>query len=244
MNPDSANEKNNRYDDGKIISFTSHAEKRKPADPPPAPPREPLINLPPVTKALLAVFLGIHLWLTFMMDDVGRYAVYENFGFIAGAYNGHAPAHWWTLWLGPFSYMALHGGWTHLVMNGTMMMAFGTGCERWMGGKRLLALFLLCGVAAALVQYMVNPVSTNPVIGASGGLSGLFAAVLIMIQRSGTVPLGRFGIWPFILVWIGISVVFGMMAPPGGGAIAWPAHIGGFLSGFLFLGPVMRYVRR
>lgn len=207
------------------------------------PPREPLINLPPVTKAMIALFLIIHLVLNFGMDNVGRYAVFENFGFVAGAYAGHAPAPFWSLLVGPFTYMFLHGNWTHLLMNGAMMMAFGAGCERWLGGRRLLALFILCGLASALIQFLFDPSSTNPVIGASGGLSGLFAAVLIMIQRSGAGAMGRFGIWPFIVIWIGISVIFGMMGAPGGGIIAWPAHIGGFLSGFLFLKPVMRYIR-
>ncbi|MBU0800690.1 MAG: rhomboid family intramembrane serine protease [Alphaproteobacteria bacterium] len=207
------------------------------------PPHEPMINLPPVTKIILGLFIVIHLVLQFGIDDVERYRVFEHFGFVAGGYSGNAPVALWSLLLGPFTYMFLHGNWMHLIMNGAMMMAFGTGCERWMGGRRFLVLFILCGLASAFVQFLFDPASTNPVIGASGGLSGLFAVVLLMMQERGLGGTSRFGIWPFIIIWIGISVIFGLMGAPGGGVIAWPAHIGGFLSGFLFFKPVMRFVR-
>jgi membrane associated rhomboid family serine protease len=121
-----------------------------------------------------------------------------------------------------------------------MLAAFGTGVDRWIGGKRMLALFVLCSFASTLVHFLFNPFSTDPVIGASGGLSGLFAAILIMMQQKGLVPTGRYGLWPLIIIWIGISVLFGMVEAPGGGAVAWAAHIGGFLAGFVFLKPVLK----
>lgn len=201
---------------------------------------EPMINLPPVTKWLLAAIILIHLVINFGMDDVQRYGVFETFGLVAAHYTTDMPAPLWAKLAGPFTYMFLHGTWLHLGLNGAMLAAFGAGCERWMGGRRLFILFYLCCLASALVQFAVAPESTNPVIGASGGLSGLFAAVLLMMQQRGYGAGGRFGIWPFIFVWIGLSVLFGMTGAPDGSAVAWPAHIGGFLAGFLFLKPVMR----
>jgi membrane associated rhomboid family serine protease len=200
----------------------------------------PMINLPPLTKWAVGLMILIHLLTNFAIDDVQRYWVFEHFGFIAAAYTDAMPLPVWSLIAGPFTYVLLHGSWMHLFMNGAMLMAFGTGCERWMGGRRLLLLFTLCSLAALAVQLAFAPDSTNPVIGASGGISGLFAAVLVMMQRQGYTGNGRFGIWPFILLWIGISVLFGMMGAPDGSTIAWPAHIGGFLAGFVFLKPVLR----
>lgn len=205
------------------------------------PAAEPLINLPPVTKFLILAFLAVHIVTNFFMDDIARYDVFTHFGLVTGAYTGHAPAPLWAKIVGPFTYAFLHGSWPHLLMNGFMMMAFGAGVERWLGGRRLLALFMLCSLASALVQFGFTPEATDPVIGASGGLSGLFAAVLMMMQQRGLGNAGRYGIWPFVFLWIGLSVLFGMMGGPDGSLIAWPAHIGGFLAGFLFLKPVMRW---
>lgn len=234
-------------DDDNIVSLSEAARKRRHHtgndNSPPPPPHEPMINLPPVTKYAVAFLVLVHLGLAFGVDDVTRYWVFEHFGFVAGGYTGAAPLPWWSLVLGPLTYMALHGSWMHLGMNGAMMVAFGAGCERWMGGRRLFVLFVLCGLVSALVQFAYAPQSTDPVIGASGGLSGMFAAVLVMLQQRGLGGRGRYGIWPFVFLWIGISVLFGTMGAPDGSVVAWPAHIGGFLAGFIFIGPVMRFVR-
>ena len=102
----------------------------------------------------------------------------------------------------------------------------------------MLIFFVLCGLCGAALHFALNPFSVYPVVGASGGLSGFFAAALVMINRGRTgasIGSGRYGMWPFILLWIGISVLFGMMGSPDGGAIAWAAHVGGFLGGFAVL---------
>jgi len=139
--------------------------------------------------------------------------------------------------------MFLHGSWTHLLLNTVMTTAFGAGVERLMGARRMIIFFVLCSLTAALIHFAVSPSSPNPVIGASGGLSGLFAAVLVMMQKMGMGGAGRYGIWPFVILWVGVSIMFGMMGAPGGGSVAWVAHIGGFLAGFIFLKPVMRYIK-
>jgi membrane associated rhomboid family serine protease len=205
--------------------------------------KEPLINLPTMTKNLLLAFLLIHLATNFAMDDVARYELYETLGFVAGHYTGLAPTNIMSQIFSPVTYMFLHGSWMHLAMNGFMMLAFGAGCEKLIGGRRLLALFLITGVISVIVQFFSDMTSLTPVIGASGGLSGLFAAVLYMMYSQGQLPASRFGIWPFIGIWIAISVIFGLFTTPGGSTIAWPAHIGGFLAGFLIYKPVMKYIR-
>jgi len=203
-------------------------------------PSEPMINLPPVTKALIAVIVVIHLAVMFALDPPDRFWVYDMLGFTPGTYTGKADVPLWSLLLSPVTYMFIHGSWLHIGMNGVMLMAFGTGAERWMGGKRMFTLFFLCGLVAALVQFILSPFSLNPMVGASGGLSGLFAAVLVMLQSQGRLGGGRYGIWPFAALWIGISFIFGLLGGPDGSAIAWAAHIGGFLAGLALIKPVWR----
>lgn len=234
-------------DDGeneKVVRFPSLAErdrKRREEQKRNRPPREPMINLPLAAKFLVLSFILIHLALQFVPEP-GQYWIYDHFGFVAGRYTGRAEFGWYAL-IAPFTYMFLHGGWMHLILNTFMTAAFGAGVERLMGPRRMLVFFVLCSLAAVLVQFALSPFSTDPVIGASGGLSGFFAAILILMQKMGVGGAGRYGIWPFVALWVAISVLFGMMGAPGGGAVAWAAHLGGFAAGFLLLKPVMRYMK-
>lgn len=201
-------------------------------------PREPMINLPPVTKIMLAALLIPHLLVHYGMDAPMRYWVFEHFGFTPAYYTSDFPG--WPAFAGPFTYMWLHASWLHIGMNGVMLTAFGAGIEKWMGGKRMLILFVLTGLAACLFHFILSPFSTHMMIGASGGVSGLFAAVLIMLQSQGRLGAGRYGILPFVGLWIGISFIFGLLGGPDGSAIAWAAHIGGFIAGLVLFKYVLR----
>ena len=87
-----------------------------------------------------------------------------------------------------------------------------------------------------IVEMIIHPFSGFPVIGASGAESGLFAAILILLQRQGQLPTGKYGIWPFAAFWIILSVVLGFVGGQlMGGEIAWAAHLGGFIAGFALL---------
>lgn len=207
------------------------------------PAAEPMINLPPATKLLLAVFIFIHIFIVAALDAEGRYDVYQTFGFIPGYYTGMMDPYGWERLYGPLTYAFLHGSWIHLFMNGAMLMAFGAAFEKRAGGRRMLALFFLCSLAAAAVHFVFNLHSDSPVIGASGGLSGLFAATIALMRDDPRLGFGgRRGLWSFAALWVGLSILFGIGGGPEGAAIAWQAHIGGFAAGFLLLGPVMRFV--
>jgi membrane associated rhomboid family serine protease len=206
--------------------------------PPPPSAREPLINLPPVTKYFIFLLIAIHGALQLFTEEQ-RGWIYSHFGFVAGAYTGHAPFTA-TAIIAPLTYMLLHGSWMHVGMNCVMLAAFGAGLERMMGGRKLLILFVLCGLAAIAVQFIAYPASTDPVIGASGGITGFFAALLVVMQQMNG-NRGRYGLWPLIIVWIAVEATFGLTgAGPGGGNVAWIAHIGGFLAGLFLVKPVLR----
>ena len=107
-------------------------------------------------------------------------------------------------------------------MNAAMLMAFGAGVERYYGAKRYILFFILCGVLSLIPELIFNPDLQYPLVGASGALSGLFAAILIILQNEGRLPVGKYGIWPFAGLWIGISVLFGLFGSQMAGApIAW-----------------------
>ena len=195
--------------------------------------REPIINMPPVTKYLLGVIISLYLLTGVVLSGDQSDWVIGHFGFIPEKF-ADSP---FDAYLGAslFAHMFLHGSWMHIIMNGFMLAAFGSGVERWLGARRVLALFIVSGLVGALAHYVLNTNSPYPMIGASGGLSGLFAAAIVMLNRGQREMGGRFGILPFALIWIGVSVGFGMLGGPDGSQIAWAAHVGGFLGGLIFL---------
>src|SRR5690606_4715677 len=113
--------------------------------------------------------------------------------------------------------------------------AFGSGLEKWLGSRRMLILFFASGLFGVAAHFILNIGSEYPLIGASGGLSGFFAAAIVMLNRGQREMGGRVGILPFALIWIGLSSGLGMLGGPDGSMIAWAAHVGGFLGGFVIL---------
>jgi membrane associated rhomboid family serine protease len=206
---------------------------RFPGNEPPAPKkRVPMFNLPPFTKILIGVIIAIHfcVWGLSLINPGTEYLIYSYGGFVPASWSGSLPFMWWTpLTLISFSF--LHGGWLHLGVNTLMMMAFGSGVEKWLGWKRMLILFAGSSIAAAFFQFISAPNSPIAVIGASGAISGFFGAMILMMKQQRALGNSENSIMPFVLIWILTSVIFGMMGAPDGTPIAWLAHIGGFLSG-------------
>ena len=236
-----SNDNKNKNDDNNVVDFKTPRKKITNTHTPSektATPSEPLINMPPFTKYLLLALVGIHLIVTFILSDEQRQWVISHLGFIPGRFTGEADFEALAL-LTPFTSMFLHGGWIHLAMNAVMLLAFGSGIERWMSGKKMIAFFIACGLLGTACHFALNIHSINPVIGASAGISGLFAAALVMLNKNTVGMTGKFGLWPIAIFWVAISVVFGFVDNPQmgveSGEIAWAAHVGGFLGGFLVL---------
>ena len=158
----------------------------------------------------------------------------------------------WTV----LTYGLLHADWSHIGLNGLWLLAFGTPVARRIGPMRFLALCLSASVAGAAAHYVTHPTDLQPVIGASAAVSGCMGAALRFMFQSeapGTgsdgpadarkVPLTRLPdmlrnrrVMTFLLVWFVTNLIFGLGSVPFGltsGAVAWEAHIGGFLFGIL-----------
>lgn len=141
-----------------------------------------------------------------------------------------------------FSALFLHADWVHLLGNLVFLLIFGLPAERVMGGWRFLVLFLVGGAAANLAAVLAIDAPDRVIIGASGAVSAVIGAYLALFPgaKLGVVlPLGLF--LEFVRVpaslliglWALLQVVFAYSGPAFG-AVAWPAHIAGFLFGIVF----------
>lgn len=193
----------------------------------------PLINLPPATKYLTGVLIVIHilLWIsTDLFHAINADLVFYNFGFVPARLTDFSQFSFLSL-ASLLTFTFLHGGWMHLFINAISLAAFGTGVEKFLGARRMLLIFFLTSLIAALSHLAVSPFSPMPIVGASGGVSGLFGAVLVFLQYNGQLAQTKNRILPIVIVFLLISVLFGYLGAPDGSPIAWIAHIGGFISG-------------
>lgn len=193
--------------------------------------KQPFINwdkIPPFTRCAIALFFIIHLASTLLLDDAQRIELFMYFGFVPAYYTGAIDWSWSAL-IAPFTTMIIHGSWMHLLVNSVMMMAMGVFFERQFGARIALIFFIFCGMAGNLAYFILNPDTSAPVVGASGAISGLFAAALLMMNLSGMAgpQAQKRGPFPFILLWITIMISIGMISAD----TAWQSHLGGFLGG-------------
>lgn len=144
--------------------------------------------------------------------------------------------------------MFIHGGWMHFLGNMLYLWVFGDNVEEWLGSVRFLLFYLVCGFLAALLQIVVNPGSQIPMIGASGAISGVLGAYLVLFPGARVltfVPilfffyLVRLPALLFLGLWFFLQFINGAVSLTVGefstGATAWWAHIGGFLAGLVLI---------
>jgi membrane associated rhomboid family serine protease len=148
-------------------------------------------------------------------------------------------------YLTPLTSMFLHGGWAHLLGNALFLWVFGRHVENGMGRGRFVVFYVLCGLAAAAAQIAVDPSSPVPLVGASGAISGVMGAYLIMYPRARVnmlfiivifvrvIPLPA---WLVLLYWFGLQLVLALPQLAGAenavtSGVAVVAHVGGFIAG-------------
>ncbi len=142
------------------------------------------------------------------------------------------------------SSMFMHGGWGHLLGNLLYLWIFADNVEDSMGKLRFAVFYVLCGVAAALAQAVPNPTSTIPMIGASGAISGVLGAYVLLFPHARIltlVPLGivfttvRISAMWVLGLWFLLQLVSSAMADPNQPGVAFGAHIGGFVAGLVLV---------
>lgn len=185
-----------------------------------------------VAASALAILGGINYWAVFA-------------GFIPARLSGlidlpgALPA-----WITPFSSALVHGGWTHLLVNMVMLVFAGSMVERVVGAGGLLFAYVAGGLAAALAQFLFDPASPIPMVGASGAISALFGLYALFFgqprQFTSNMRLNR---WIHVLwlmaTWVVLQWMAGYLAGGQGVMLATPAHIGGFIAGILLQRPLL-----
>ncbi len=202
----------------------------------------PTRSVPIVTIGLVLACCAIFAWQLSLHDRSLLLAVH-SYGAIPEVVLGHAKlgrslAHippWATL----ITSMFLHGGWSHLLGNMLFLWIFGNNVEDAMGSVRFLVFYLLSGVAAAMTHVIAHPDSVEPMIGASGAISGVLGAYFVLhpfANIRALLFLLVFVTWIDLPAWIFLGYWFAAQALNILNAnhesnIAWWAHFGGFLVG-------------
>lgn len=146
--------------------------------------------------------------------------------------------------LTPLSSTIVHGGILHLAFNMLMLLWCGTAVERILGRGPLVALYLIGAFAAAFAQWVFDPQSAVPVIGASGAVSAVIGAFALSfgqqkrIVRSPAVNRWLNALW-LLVAWVVLQLMVGWGAGAEGLLIATPAHVGGFLAGLALQRPLL-----
>ena len=156
-------------------------------------------------------------------------------------------------WLTPLISLFLHGSWGHILGNALFFWVFGNDIEDVMGRWRFLAFYLICGLVASGAHVLVDPTSPVPTVGASGAISGVMGAYLMLYPQVRVRMLFIFIIfwkvipvpaWAVLLWWFGMQLMTGLPqiltpAPDIAGGVAVWAHVGGFLAGVVLVHPFL-----
>jgi membrane associated rhomboid family serine protease len=211
----------------------------------------PSVLKPYVTYSLIAVCGAVFLWQC-SLDDAANRRVVDALGAIPAVLltDARLPADlsWVPRYATPFTAMFLHGSWMHLGGNMLFLWIYGDNLEDAMGHARFLAFYLLCGLAAVFAQAFADAHSAYPIIGASGAISGILGAYLLLFPRARVLTLVLLpfflttlrlpAMW-LLLLWFAVQLVSDVALSGHDAGIAFRAHIGGFLAGML-LAPLLK----
>jgi len=206
---------------------------------------------PYLTIAFMAACVLIFLWQLSLGENVQR--VIYSLGMIPATVFGDKslPAELSLIppWMTVFTSMFMHGGWMHLIGNMLYLWVFGNNVEDAMGHARFVVFYLLCGTAAVLAQALPDPDSAIPMIGASGAISGVLGAYLLLYPHARVlvaIPLGiiihtmRIPAGLVLGFWFVMQLISSAATTDQQGGVAFGAHIGGFIAGMLLI-PVFKY---
>jgi membrane associated rhomboid family serine protease len=234
--------------------------------------RLPLITIALIVANVLAYFLFQHGTIT--LGDPGTHAFVSNlvqnavipyeithpghYCVLSGSCNiRHDPPGYAPTWATPLLSMFMHGGLLHLGGNMLFLWIFGNNVEDSMGRIRFIAFYLLGGLAATALQVAVSPNSTVPNIGASGAIAAVLAGYLVLFPRARVVTVVFIVFFFTILelpaliflgIWIAEQALFGYLGlvngGGSGGGVAYFAHLGGVIFGFLTIKLFAKEARR
>ena len=209
---------------------------------------------PYLTVGIIITCALVYVWQHWTLSDAGAQRVAYALGVVPAVLTGRELLPPEIVLVPPFASiltsMFLHGGFLHLAGNMLYLWVFGNNIEDAMGHLRFFIFYVICGVAAVFAQVLTNPGSIVPMVGASGAISGVLGAYVLLYPRARVLlgfPLGfvivQIGRYPAVWVlaaWFVMQLVMGGVAAvqssgQGDGGIAFGAHVGGFIAGLLFV---------
>jgi membrane associated rhomboid family serine protease len=200
----------------------------------------PSLTTPYVTWALIVINIAVHLWVASQPNDMAVNMIYYARGMIPAEISQGLDLS--TLVTGIF----LHGGWLHLAGNMLFLWIFGDNLEDELGHAGFLLFYLLGGLGASLAQWVTEPWSTIPVIGASGAIAAVMGGYLLFFPKARVdififliiiiriVPIPA---WIMLGLWLALQILNGATVDTSQGGVAYWAHAGGFLVGMVLLLP-------
>ena len=206
----------------------------------------PTRSFPIVTVTLIAINFAV--WIFYQLPDLDRSVVeyaYQPCEVVSSCPAATAVGHSW--FVTAFTSMFMHGSWLHILGNMLFLWIFGNNVEDAMGRVRFLVFYLLSGLTATAVQTAVTleagtkAAAAVPNLGASGAVSGVLGAYLVLLPTASVLTLIFFFVvevpaFLFLGFWFGFQLVeggFSIVQPQGAGGVAFFAHIGGFAFGLL-----------
>lgn len=210
------------------------------------PPNEPFLNAPASVMWLIVLIMATHALRAALSGPLSD-SVVIDYAFIPARPNAIVTY---------VSYLFLHGGFLHAIINSLWLLAFGPPVAWRLGTTRFLLFYFLCGIVAALAHLISDWGSAVPVVGASGAVSGLMGGAIRILyggrfayadgEGSPLAPIFSRPVLLFSSIWLGVNVVVGVTGlglTEEGDLIAWVAHMGGFFAGLLGIGLVDRINR-
>jgi membrane associated rhomboid family serine protease len=204
----------------------------------------PTRRFPIVTVALIVANFGI--WLFYELPDLNHAIVQLSFYPCEVEHTCRTVGQTWEVTA--VTSMFMHGSWLHILGNMLFLWIFGNNVEDAMGRVKYLIFYFLAGFAALALQSVITigtgtpQDAATPFLGASGAISGVLGAYLVLLPRAGVLSLLFFFIpivvpaWVFLVIWFGFQLISSsasLQHPETGGGVAFFAHIGGFVFGLL-----------
>jgi len=202
-------------------------------------------NFPIINFLIIGLNILVFLWE--LTQGTHLKEAFFLFGIVPQRYSDPGlSAHFTTFqqWTPFITSMFLHGGFLHIIGNMWFLYIFGDNIEDRIGHIRYLVFYIFCGVASGLIHLFTNWHSQMPTIGASGAISGVMGAYLLLYPRAKILTLipiffflQFFEIPAFIFLgyWLLLQLFSASLTPSHVGGVAWWAHIGGFVSGLIFV---------
>lgn len=202
----------------------------------------PVRGIPVVTIGLILACFAVYLWQLSLPPRLSQVAI-TLLGFVPALLFGYGTLDgppWVSAPGSIFTAMFLHGGFVQLAGNMLYLWVFGDNVEDRVGRMRFLAFYLICGAVAALTQALPDTRSTTPMIGASGGVSGVLGAYWVLYPRANVLlalPFfsARVSAVIVLALWFVGQLVSSLLAPTGAGGVTFWSHVAAFLGGALLI---------